>query len=158
MVWRSENVSPGLIVAAEEALPLIKASLSSFPSGLSFLVWKMIVWASQSGRCLSISIIWDAGTYCGIRHTVKIPWDVDTTFFVVKLGDLRDRLLQERMSFHLTFLNEKASFWPLLEPLLRCLLAVTFPNVALKLHSVYYSLAHFAHVCIHIYGEESIKK
>lgn len=45
-------------------------------------------------------------------------------------------LRQEQMSFRSTFLNEKASFYPLLESLLQLLLAVTAPDVALKLHFV----------------------
>lgn len=45
-------------------------------------------------------------------------------------------LRQEQMSFHSTFLDEKASVCPLLESLLQLLLAVTAPDVALKLHFI----------------------
>lgn len=151
MVWWSENLSSGFSVTAKEALILIKASLSSFSWGLSFLVWKMIgldlpVWKVSFN--IDILRCWDLLWHQTYSHHSVRCWYCLFSFF--KLGDLRDQLWQEQMSFHVTFLNEKASFCPLLEPLLQCMLAVTSPDVALTLHLAYNSSVHFAHICINI--------
>lgn len=110
VVWWSENLGPGLSVTAKESLTLIKASLFLLPGPQFFLVWKMI------GLDQPISISWYS-KMLGLpvrdfKHAVKILWGI------VSLGCFswaiwETWLWQEQMSFYVSFLNRRASFYPL---------------------------------------------